>query len=106
MTQIDTYHPNAKRYDAGMAYRRTGNSGLRLPAITLGLWHNFGDATSMQTQRDMLRTAFDLAKGASSKDGMLLEVIPTRGMVNRATVVEQPSSVSKLSEERSLDPLE
>ena len=60
MTQIDTYHPNAKRYDAGMAYRRTGNSGLRLPAITLGLWHNFGDATSMQTQRDMLRTAFDL----------------------------------------------
>ena len=61
MTQIDTYHPNAQRYnEQAMHYRRCGNSGLRLPAITLGLWHNFGDATPMQTQRDMLRTAFDL----------------------------------------------
>jgi L-glyceraldehyde 3-phosphate reductase len=42
-----------------MPYRRTGRSGLTLPAITLGLWHNFGDATPFQTQRDMLRTAFD-----------------------------------------------
>ena len=60
MTQIDRYNANPNRYDGRMAYRRCGNSGLRLPAITLGLWHNFGDATPMQTQRDMLRTAFDL----------------------------------------------
>ena len=47
------------RYDGRMPYRHTGLSGLALPAITLGLWHNFGDATPFQTQRDMLRTAFD-----------------------------------------------
>lgn len=46
------------RYDS-MPYRSCGDSGLKLPAITLGLWHNFGDATPFQTQRDMLRTAFD-----------------------------------------------
>ncbi len=53
------YHANANRYDT-MIYRRCGRSGLKLPAITLGLWHNFGDATPMDTQRAMLRTAFDL----------------------------------------------
>ena len=48
------------RYDAGqMIFRRCGASGLQLPAISLGLWHNFGDATPMETQRQMLRTAFD-----------------------------------------------
>jgi len=54
-----TYQAHAKRYDS-MPYRRCGASGLKLPAISLGLWHNFGDATPFQTQRDMLRTAFDL----------------------------------------------
>ena len=53
------YHAAPERYDA-MHYRACGTSGLRLPAVSLGLWHNFGDATAMQTQRDMLRTAFDL----------------------------------------------
>jgi L-glyceraldehyde 3-phosphate reductase len=43
-----------------MPYRRCGQSGLQLPAVSLGLWHNFGDATPMQTQREMLCTAFDL----------------------------------------------
>jgi L-glyceraldehyde 3-phosphate reductase len=43
-----------------MPYRRCGQSGLVLPSITLGLWHNFGDATPLDTQREMLRTAFDL----------------------------------------------
>ncbi len=52
------YQANPNRYD-GLPYRRCGASGLKLPAITLGLWHNFGDATPFQTQRDMLRTAFD-----------------------------------------------
>jgi L-glyceraldehyde 3-phosphate reductase len=47
------------RYDL-MAYRRTGRSGLQLPAISLGLWHNFGDDKPFQTQRDILRRAFDL----------------------------------------------
>jgi L-glyceraldehyde 3-phosphate reductase len=55
-----TYQAHADRYDGRMPYRRCGTSGLQLPAITLGLWHNFGDATPMQTQREMLRTAFDL----------------------------------------------
>jgi len=53
-----TYTANPIRYE-NMAYRRCGDSGLQLPAITLGLWHNFGDATPLATQRDMLRTAFD-----------------------------------------------
>jgi L-glyceraldehyde 3-phosphate reductase len=47
------------RYDS-MPYRTCGRSGLKLPAISLGLWHNFGDTTPMEQQRHMLRTAFDL----------------------------------------------
>ena len=54
-----TYLANPTRYDS-MPYRSCGRSGLKLPAITLGLWHNFGDATPLETQRAMLRTAFDL----------------------------------------------
>jgi L-glyceraldehyde 3-phosphate reductase len=47
------------RYDQ-MPYRRTGRSGLLLPAISLGLWHNFGDTQPLETQRAVLRRAFDL----------------------------------------------
>ena len=54
------YIADPARYDGRMIYRACGNSGLRLPAISLGLWHNFGDSTPLQTQRDMLHTAFDL----------------------------------------------
>ncbi|GAA3377313.1 L-glyceraldehyde 3-phosphate reductase [Streptomyces racemochromogenes] len=43
-----------------MPYRRTGRSGLKLPAISLGLWHNFGDDRSLESQRAILRRAFDL----------------------------------------------
>ena len=50
---------NPERY-ARMPYRRVGRSGLVLPALSLGLWHNFGDATPIDTQRALLRTAFDL----------------------------------------------
>lgn len=53
------YQATPERYEA-MLYRACGRSGLKLPAVSLGLWHNFGDATAMQTQRDMLRAAFDL----------------------------------------------
>jgi L-glyceraldehyde 3-phosphate reductase len=53
------YQASPQRYDS-MLYRTCGKSGLKLPAISLGLWHNFGDSTPFQTQREMLRTAFDL----------------------------------------------
>ena len=53
------YQAHPARYDS-MPYRVCGRSGLKLPAISLGLWHNFGDATALETQRAMLRTAFDL----------------------------------------------
>jgi L-glyceraldehyde 3-phosphate reductase len=53
------YQAAPHRYDT-MLYRRVGASGLKLPAVSFGLWHNFGDATPMATQRAMLRTAFDL----------------------------------------------
>jgi L-glyceraldehyde 3-phosphate reductase len=43
-----------------MTYRRAGRSGLKLPAISLGLWHNFGDARPIDRQRDIIRRAFDL----------------------------------------------
>ena len=47
------------RYDA-MTYNRSGRSGLKLPAISLGLWHNFGDTTPHETKRAILAQAFDL----------------------------------------------
>ncbi|MGW3086551.1 L-glyceraldehyde 3-phosphate reductase [Streptomyces sp. NPDC001108] len=47
------------RYDS-MEYRRTGRSGLKLPAVSLGLWHNFGDDRTLDSQRAILRRAFDL----------------------------------------------
>ncbi|MFF7331236.1 L-glyceraldehyde 3-phosphate reductase [Streptomyces sp. NPDC090306] len=52
-----TAHPD--RY-ADMPYRRTGHSGLKLPALSLGLWHNFGPDRPVETQRAILRRAFDL----------------------------------------------
>ncbi|WP_082677605.1 L-glyceraldehyde 3-phosphate reductase [Ruegeria profundi] len=53
------YSPNPDRYEQ-MVYRRCGRSGIKLPAISLGLWHNFGEDTPHQTKRDLCRTAFDL----------------------------------------------
>jgi L-glyceraldehyde 3-phosphate reductase len=54
-----TYTAAPDRYDA-MPYRRVGRSGLKLPAVSLGLWHNFGDETPLATQREIVRRAFDL----------------------------------------------
>jgi L-glyceraldehyde 3-phosphate reductase len=58
-----TYLANPARYDAtgdhAMEYRRCGNSGLKLPAISLGLWHNFGGVDVFENYREILRTAFD-----------------------------------------------
>ncbi len=54
-----TYLPNPHRYDDAK-FRRVGRSGLKLPAISFGLWHNFGDTTPIETQRSILFKAFDL----------------------------------------------
>ncbi|MER1583601.1 L-glyceraldehyde 3-phosphate reductase [Enterobacter hormaechei] len=53
------YQPDKNRYQT-MQYRRCGQSGLKLPAISLGLWHNFGDATLLENSRQLLQRAFDL----------------------------------------------
>ena len=56
---MTTYLPSPDRY-ASMPYRRCGRSGLKLPAVSLGLWHNFGDEQPIDSQRAILRRAFDL----------------------------------------------
>ncbi|AUU92215.1 L-glyceraldehyde 3-phosphate reductase [Enterobacteriaceae bacterium ENNIH3] len=53
------YLASGDRYQK-MEFRRCGDSGLKLPAISLGLWHNFGDATLIENSRQLLRHAFDL----------------------------------------------
>jgi L-glyceraldehyde 3-phosphate reductase len=58
MDVLDQYVPAADRYEQ-MTYRRVGRSGLQLPAVSLGLWHNFGDDKPLATQRAILRRAFD-----------------------------------------------
>lgn len=55
---VTRYQPSFDRYEA-MTYRRTGRSGLLLPVISLGLWHNFGDDQPLDVQRAVLRRAFD-----------------------------------------------
>lgn len=55
----DAYTPASTRYDS-MAYRPVGRSGLLLPAVSLGMWHNFGDDTPLRDQREIVRAAFDL----------------------------------------------
>jgi L-glyceraldehyde 3-phosphate reductase len=57
---VNDYVAAQDRYDDQMPYRRTGRSGLQLPAISLGLWQNFGGDKPLDTQRDILRRAFDL----------------------------------------------
>ncbi|MFI8371804.1 L-glyceraldehyde 3-phosphate reductase [Streptomyces sp. NPDC085466] len=59
MTDSPLYRAAAERYDS-MEYRRSGRSGLKLPAVSLGLWHNFGDDRTLDSQRAILRRAFDL----------------------------------------------
>jgi L-glyceraldehyde 3-phosphate reductase len=54
-----SYQPAPARYDT-MTYRRCGRSGLKLPAVSLGLWHNFGGDSIFENMRAMCRTAFDL----------------------------------------------
>ncbi len=54
-----SYTPAADRYES-MRYNRCGKSGLKLPAISLGLWHNFGEDTPHRSKRAICRKAFDL----------------------------------------------
>ena len=58
-SHADGYQAARTRYDS-MTYRRCGASGLDLPAVSLGLWHNFGDDVPLENQRAILRRAFDL----------------------------------------------
>ena len=58
-TGVTEYHAASERYET-MKYNRAGNSGVLLPAISLGLWHNFGFVDSTQDAREILRCAFDL----------------------------------------------
>jgi L-glyceraldehyde 3-phosphate reductase len=60
MMVVEQYVPDAQRYDGRMPYRRCGRSGLDLPAISLGLWQNFGGVDVFETGRAILRRAFDL----------------------------------------------
>jgi len=53
------YSPASDRYDNGMSYRRCGKSGILLPAISLGLWHNFGDVNTFANSQAMAHYAFD-----------------------------------------------
>lgn len=53
------YLANEQRYDR-MVYNRVGKSGLKLPAISLGLWHNFGDVDALSNQREIIHGAFDM----------------------------------------------
>lgn len=57
--EVDHYQAASDRYES-MPYRRSGRSGLDLPAVSLGLWHNFGDDTPLERQREILCRAFDL----------------------------------------------
>ncbi len=59
LTDGISYQAASARYDGSMIYRRTGRSGLLLPALSLGLWQNFGDLHPFGTQRDIVRAAFD-----------------------------------------------
>jgi L-glyceraldehyde 3-phosphate reductase len=59
MDVLDQYAAAEGRYD-DMHYRTVGRSGLKLPAVSLGFWHNFGDDTPLQRQRDIMRRAFDV----------------------------------------------
>lgn len=59
MTSPATYAANEDRYET-IPYRRCGRSGLRLPAVSLGLWQNFGDSVNIERQRDIILAAFDM----------------------------------------------
>lgn len=60
------YVPSSSRYDSGMEYRRSGRSGILLPELSLGFWHNFGETATLERSKEMMRFAFD--RGITSFD--------------------------------------
>ena len=70
----NVYVADDKRYDS-MQYRRSGRSGIKLPAISLGLWHNFGGVDNFENSRAMLLRAFDLESPTSISP--TITVLPT-----------------------------
>ncbi len=56
---MEKYIADGKRYDGAMEYRRCGRSGVLLPKVSLGLWHNFGDVDDFERGREIIRYAFD-----------------------------------------------
>lgn len=56
---MDNYLANPQRYDGGMKFRRCGRSGVLLPEVSLGFWHNFGGTDSLERSREIARYAFD-----------------------------------------------
>jgi L-glyceraldehyde 3-phosphate reductase len=54
-----SYQPDSNRYQKKMQYRKCGNSGIKLSALSLGLWHNFGDVDVVDNCKAILKTAFD-----------------------------------------------
>ena len=63
------YSPAPDRYDSNMKYRRCGKSGILLPEISLGLWHNFGDVNAFSNSLAMAHYAFDR--------GITISTLPT-----------------------------
>ncbi|MDE7346242.1 MAG: aldo/keto reductase [Muribaculaceae bacterium] len=55
----DIYKAAPGRYESGMEYRRSGHSGILLPELSLGFWHNFGETTPLERSKDIMRFAFD-----------------------------------------------
>lgn len=62
----EMYKASSERYESGMEYRRSGNSGILLPAVSLGFWHNFGETAPLERSKEIMHFAFD--KGITSFD--------------------------------------
>ena len=84
-----------------MAYRRVGQSGLILPAISLGLWYNFGDNRAFDTQREVLRHAFD--KGITHFD-LANNYGPPPGSAETAGHVAGSAGPAGLSQPSAIQP--
>ena len=76
------YHANESRYET-MKYHRCGDSGLMLPEVSLGFWHNFGDTGVYENMRQMVFTAFDMASHI-----LIWPIITDRSMEVRKQILE------------------
>ena len=97
-----TYVPDKSRYDT-MQYRRCGRSGLLLPAISLGLWHNFGAVDSFGNVQAMLRRAFDLGIthfDLANKTTVRLRAPQRKILAAFSTAISPPIAMSSLSAPR------